>query len=290
MRHPLGYHQRAVTLMPVARLPAATGFVCTALVCEGETSNVFIRPFLLVLAAAAFVVPASPAAAQTPASNVPERRWSFDFGMGWDLNLSGNINSGGIGVLQEQAVVILPNRYEDVYGVGLHLRFGGGYKLDNLSEIRAVVTYQSLASDLTFLGDIGIANLYAAYDNYRSLTLDVGYRRYVPNTIEGIRVYAEGTAGLGFISELDVQLAAPATNVVFDATDFYDATAAFALGANAGVLFTVAPQMDINAQIGLRYMTGLAEVDDLAGTGLETINDGSRRWTLPIVIGVSFRF
>ena len=137
------------------------------------------------LAAAAFVVPASPAAAQTPASNVPERRWSFDFGMGWDLNLSGNINSGGIGVLQEQAVVILPNRYEDVYGVGLHLRFGGGYKLDNLSEIRAVVTYQSLASDLTFLGDIGIANLYAAYDNYRSLTLDVGYRRYVPNTIEG---------------------------------------------------------------------------------------------------------
>jgi opacity protein-like surface antigen len=251
-----------------------------------------MRFFLLVLTTAALIAPAAPAAAQTqaPASNVPERRWSFDFGLGWDNNLGGNINSGGIGVLQNQAVVILPNSYGDVYGTGLHVRFGGGYKLDNLSEVRAVVTYQSLSSDLTFLGDIGIANLYASYDNYRSLTLDVGYRRYVPNTVEGIRVYAEGTVGLGFISELDTQLAAPATNIVFDATDFYDATAAFALGANAGVLFTVASQMDIYGQIGLRYMTGLSEVDDLVGTGLETINDGSRRWTLPIVIGVNFRF
>jgi len=251
---------------------------------------VFKRHLLLVLTAAALVLSVMPAAAQTPASNVPERRWSFDFGLGWDTNLSGNINSGGIGVLQDQAVVILPNSYGDVYGPGLHLRFGGGYKLDNLSEVRAIITYQSLSSDLTFLGDIGIANLYASYDNYRSLTLDVGYRRYVPNTVEGVRVYAEGTVGLGFISELDAQLAAPATNIIFDATDFYDATAAFALGANAGVLFTVATQMDIYGQIGLRYMTGLAEVDDLVGTGLETINDGSRRWTLPIVIGVSFRF
>jgi hypothetical protein len=251
---------------------------------------VTIRSLLIACSTAALVAAATPASAQTPASNVPERRWSFDFGLGWDNNLGGNINSGGIGVLQDQAVVILPNTYGDVYGTGLHVRFGGGYKLDNLSEVRAVVTYQSLSSDLTFLGDIGIANLYASYDNYRSLTLDVGYRRYVPNTVDGVRVYAEGTVGLGFISELDVQLAAPATNIVFDATDFYDATAAFALGANTGVLFTVAPQMDIYGQIGLRYMTGLSEVDDLAGTGLETINNGSRRWTLPIVIGVNFRF
>ncbi len=249
-----------------------------------------IRSFVLVLTTAAFITPAVPASAQTPASNVPERRWSFDFGVGWDTNLAGNINSGAIGVLQDQAVVVLPNSYGDVYGPGLHVRFGGGYKLDNLSEVRAIVTYQSLTSDLTFLGDIGIANLYASYDNYRSVTLDVGYRRYVPNTVEGIKVYAEGTVGLGFISELDVQLAAPATNIVFDATDFYDATAAFALGVNGGVLFTVASQMDIYGQIGLRYMTGLAEVDDLVGTGLEVINDGSRRWTLPIVIGVNFRF
>lgn len=31
-------------------------------------------------------------------------------------------------MLNNQAVVITRNRYEDVYGTGLHIRFGGGYR------------------------------------------------------------------------------------------------------------------------------------------------------------------
>ena len=90
--------------------------------------------------------------------------------------------------------------------------------------------------------------------------------------------------------ELDVLLAAPASGLVFDATDFYDGTAAFALGLNAGVLLEVAPQIDLNLQIGLRYLTGLSTVDAFRDTGLEDINSGSRRWTLPFVMGASYRF
>jgi hypothetical protein len=43
-------------------------------------------------------------------------------------------------------------------------------------------------------------------------------------------------------------------------------------------------------QLGLRYLSGLAEVDDLVGTGLEDINDKSSRWTLPFVAGIRVRF
>ena len=48
----------------------------------------------------------------------PERPWSVDFGIGWDNGISGNINSSAIGTLNDQAVVILKNKYEDVYGTG----------------------------------------------------------------------------------------------------------------------------------------------------------------------------
>ena len=110
---------------------------------------------LLVTIAVLFIT--APSYAQTPA---PEYRFSFDFGMGWDKGLSGNINSSGIGRLNNQTTVILKNKYEDVYGTGLHLRFGGGYMLDARTEVRAAITIQSLDADLVQLGEIGASSLY----------------------------------------------------------------------------------------------------------------------------------
>ena len=87
-------------------------------------------------------------------------RWSAEFGLGFDNSISGNINSGAVGTINNQAVVITKNRYEDVYGTGLHLRFGGGYMLRESTEVRATFTYQSVDADLTRMGDIGSSSLY----------------------------------------------------------------------------------------------------------------------------------
>ena len=105
-------------------------------------------------------------------------RWSVEFGLGFDNSISGNINSGAVGTINNQAVVITKNRYEDVYGTGLHLRFGGGYMLDESTEVRATFTLQSVDADLTRMGDIGASSLYGQYDDYQSFGLDVGLRRY----------------------------------------------------------------------------------------------------------------
>ena len=37
-------------------------------------------------------------------------------------------------------------------------------------------------------------------------------------------------------------------------------------------------------------MSGMTEIDDLAATGLDDINDNSSRWTLPFLTGVRVRF
>jgi hypothetical protein len=34
----------------------------------------------------------------------------------------------------------------------------------------------------------------------------------------------------------------------------------------------------------------MSEVDDLAGTGLESINDNSSRWTMPFLVGARLGF
>jgi len=55
-----------------------------------------------------------------------ESRWIIDFGLDLALPINGNVNSGAIGVLEDQATAVLPNPYGDVYGTGRHLRFGVG--------------------------------------------------------------------------------------------------------------------------------------------------------------------
>jgi len=102
--------------------------------------------------------------------------------------------------------------------------------------------------------------------------------------------YLEATGGLGFITEIDVVLAAPSSNLTERATDFYDRTAAVSFGGNAGVLWQVSSHVGAYGQIGLKWMSGLSAIDDLAGTGLETINDDSSRWTIPVVVGMRVRF
>ncbi len=239
--------------------------------------------FTLVLSAATTAL-----AQNTPAST--DRKWSAEIGIGWDNGLTGNINSSGVGTLAGQTVVITRNTYNDVYGAGLHLRFGGGYMWKPNLEIRGAFAFQSLdADEIVPMGDLGLSNLYGQYSDYQAFTFDVGLRQYgrLGDKVQG---YVEGLIGLGFVDKTDVTLTAPGANFTGQATDFYDQTTAFTLGVNGGVMIETGTRTALFVQMGLRWLSGMAEVDDLAGTGLETINDKSSRWTIPFVVGARVRF
>jgi hypothetical protein len=117
----------------------------------------------------------------------------------------------------------------------------------------------------------------------------VGLRRYTTFR-PGLQGYGEGTIGLAFIDETDVVLVSPQANLAERATDFYDKSSAFTLGVNVGLLFEMSERVGAFSQLGFRYVSGMSEIDGLVGTGLETINDKSGRWTLPFVFGVRARF
>ena len=232
----------------------------------------------------------SATAVQAQSGSTVETPWSVEIGVGWDNDISGNINSSGIGTLRGQTVVILKNSYEDVYGTGLHLRFGGGYMFRPNTEFRATFTFQSLDADFVVpMGDIGVSKLYGQYTDYQTFGLDVGGRRY-GNITDKIRGYGEATIGIGFVDKTDVTLVAPSINLSGQANDFYDQTAAFALGFGGGLMFQTGERWDLFTQVGFRWMSGMAHTDDLQATGLDTMNDKSSRWTMPFIAGIRYRF
>jgi hypothetical protein len=220
----------------------------------------------------------------------PESKWSAEIGIGWDNGITGNINSSGVGEINNQVVVITKNGYNDVYGAGLHLRFGGGYLFKPDTEARVTFTFQSLDADfITPMGDIGTSNLYGQYSDYQTFGIDFGLRRYVTLRPK-LRAYGEGTLGIGFVDKTDVTLIAPGINLVNDPNDFYDQTAAFSFGINVGLDVQAGKKIGYFGQLGMRYMGGMTEIDDLEGTGLDDINNKSARWTLPFIVGIRYRF
>jgi hypothetical protein len=174
--------------------------------------------------------------------------------------VNGNVSSGAIGILQGQTAAFLPQSYGDVYGTGIDWRVGGGYTLDDKSEVRGMFIWQSADADLVRLGDIGASSLYAQYDDYKSFALDFGYRRYFQPPNRDIRLFGEGTMGVGIIRAIGVHFAAPGANLVFPATNYYDRTAAFTIGFNFGALFKFSDRVDFTGQVGLRHTSGLQTV------------------------------
>ena len=242
------------------------------------------------LAALALILASASTALAQTAQPSTDRKFSAEVGIGWDNGLTGNINSSGVGTLAGQTVVVLRNTYNDVYGAGLHLRFGGGYMWKPNLEARVNLAFQSLdADEIVPMGDMGLSNLYGQYSDYQALTLDFGLRKYgrLRDKVQG---YVEGLVGLGFVDKTDVTLTAPGIGFVGQATDFYDQTTAFTLGVNGGILVETSDRMGLFVQMGLRWVSGMTEIDDLEGTGLETINDNSSRWTIPFVVGLRVRF
>ena len=253
------------------------------------------RPLVAAMAIGIIFGYASIARAQATTVNAQSAdeysAWSFDAAIGWDNGISGHINSSAIGEINNQVVVITSNTYEEVYGTGLHLKFGVAYMLsDEDTEVTGMFTFQSLDADQVLpMGDIGTSNLYGQYSDYQTFGFDVGLRRYM-RLNPSVRAYGEGTIGLGFVDKTDVTLVAPGANFTGQATDFYDQSTNWALGINAGLIFQGSGRMGYYGQLGLRFNSGLSEVDDLIGTGLEEINDKSSRWTLPFVAGIRVRF
>lgn len=246
-----------------------------------------IRHVLVRVAFAIFPLLAIPVTAQ--AQTTDDSKWVAEVGIGIAPSINGNVNSGAIGTLNGMATAMLPNSYGDVYGTGIDFRFGGGYRLNDLTELRGIFSWQTADANLVRLGDIGPSSLYAQYSDYKSIGLDFGLRRYLPISGTNLHVFGEAAIGIAAIDRINVKFAAPQANAIFEDTDFYDGTAAFTWKVAFGAVFRVSPKVDLTAEFGFRHVGGLSSVDQFQGTGLETINNDSARLTFPIVIGLRFR-
>lgn len=217
--------------------------------------------------------------------------WSVDLSVGWDNSVSGDFLSGAIGTLNGLPLVLENRTWDDVYGTGVLFSAAVGYDLNERTELRVGFTNQSTGSDDTLtIGTYRGGPLAASFDNYKAWAVDFGYRRYFAERDERWRPYAGGSVGVGLVSAIQADLAQTGVGFGANDVDFYDGNGAVTFGANGGVLFRLNERLSLDARLGLRYVSGLADVEGPGLSGLDDVNEGSSRWTVPLTVGAKIRF
>jgi hypothetical protein len=177
----------------------------------------------------------------------------------------------------------------DVFDPGVGWRAGAGYGVSRRVEIFGDFAWKRADASELSVGNVATLDLRAAFGDYTSYGLDAGMRyHFAPDARIG--PYLAALAGFRRVEAIAGTFSVPAAGVVLRDTPFFNDSTVPVFGGDAGVLIAVSSRVRVGIEGGVRYHTDLAQLEGLAGTGLENLNDAGSRWSVPISGVVRFGF
>lgn len=240
-----------------------------------------VRSLALTTAAAA-VFAAAPAYAQNA------NPWSVSFDLGAQIAASGKAHGGANGTVLNLATAVTEKSYGDVFGPGFYWQVGLGYKVRPNGELRVAANYTANAADRLQVGTVANLQLNAAFHDYKAFGMDFGYRQYYGNG--KLRPYAGANVGFTRVSGIDATLTVPAANVTLSNVPFYSDSTVPSFSFGGGAQMHLNDRLAFQAGVDFRWHGDLKQNEGLQGTGLQSINDESRRWAMPVMGGLTVKF
>lgn len=226
-----------------------------------------------------------PASAQGAETN----RWSLTFGAGIMPSLDGVYHEGGTGTVLNLPTQVQPRDWSDIYDSGFTMKVGIGYAVARRAEVTGTFLYSRQDAEELSVGTVAGLDLRSLFGEYRDWGLEGGMRwHFAPDA--PVAPYIGVAAGVRRIEAMPATFSVPAANVVLSGTPFYDESTVPTFGPDFGVRFSLAPRVQLGVEAGLRWMGDLSDIEGLAGTGLENLNDSSSRWSMPVLGTLTVRF
>jgi hypothetical protein len=237
----------------------------------------------LIRMAAAFAaaMASTSANAQTPA-------WSVSFDLSTQIALSGDVHGGGTGTVLGLPTQVTAKSYDDVYGAGFSWTAGLGYRINERGEVRVSGGYTDNPAERLQVGTVAGLPLFGLFDDYKAFAMDVGYRRHFG--AGRAKPFVGGSVGFVRLDTVASEFSVPAAGVVLSDVDFLESTVAPAFSVGGGLQVDLSDRFAVQGGLDLRWHGDAQDLDGLAGTGLESINDETRRWSMPVTGGVTVRF
>jgi hypothetical protein len=243
--------------------------------------QILSKSSVIGLVAAAAMVWSAPARAQAGP-------WSLSFDLGGQTALSGNVHGGGTGVVLNLPTVVNEKTYGDIYGTGFYWAAGLGYKVGSNGEVRVQGGYTANSADTVQVGTVAGLELLAQFDDYKAFGMDFGYRQYVGAS--RLRPYVGASVGFTRVDTINSTFTVPAAGVTLADVPMNASSTVPSFGLQGGAQMHLNDRLAFQAGVDFRWHGDLAQNEGLAGTGLESINDKTNRWALPITAGLTVRF
>ena len=239
-----------------------------------------------IMMVAVSLITASTAAAQDTGI---EGRWGATFSVGANMPAGGEFHEGGTGRVLGLPTTVESKSTGDIFDTGVAWRAGVGYGVSPNMEVFGEFAWARASASEISVGDVATLDLRAAFDDYTAYGVNGGVRYHFS---PGARVnpYVAGLFGIQRVDAISGTFSVPAAGVTLADTPFYDDSVVPVFGGDVGVLFAVAPKVSVGVEGGVRFHTGLSELEGLAGTGLENLNDAGSRWSVPISGVIRFGF
>lgn len=243
-----------------------------------------------VLLMSAAVVSAQPSS--TPGGTTPsgEPRMSLGITFGADGVFSGDVLSSSVGTLAGLPATVSALSYNDVYGTPFMWSLDFGYLWTDVDEAHVRLAHAGASTERRQVGSVGAFSLFGDFDQYASLGVELGYRRYLNNISERVQPFAGADIGLHHIDPISVTLTAPATTLTLPQIPLYDGSNVFSFSVSAGARVPLTPRFALLGTIALRGQGGLSDQNSLAGTGLSSVTNSTARWSLPLSVSAVYRF
>jgi len=243
------------------------------------------RTARITTALLALTLAASPALAQAT-----DKPWSVSFDIGGERSLSGDLHGGGTGTVLGLPTQVGARTYDDIYSTGIFWTAGLGYAVGTSGELRGQFSWAKATADRLTVGTVANLDLFGQFDDDRSMGVELGYRQYLGASDMRLRPYIGVFGGVTRVDAIKAEFTVPAANVTLSGVDMYESSTVPVFGATLGLQAALNDMLALQVGADLRWRGNLSPKDGLAGTGLEPINDESRRWSLPFYAGLTLRF
>jgi opacity protein-like surface antigen len=214
--------------------------------------------------------------------------WSVSFDLGTQVALSGDVHAGGSGTVLGLPTQVQARSYADIYGNGVYWAAGLGYHVGETGEIRVQGSYVDNPAERLQVGTVAGLPLFALFDDYNAFAMDFGYRQYLGTAMA--RPYVGASGGFVRVDTIQSEFSVPAAGVVLPNVNMYDSSVVPSFAAGGGVQINLSERFAVQGGVEFKWQADATDLDGLAGTGLESINDESRRWSMPITGGITVRF
>ena len=229
------------------------------------------------------------------ASNYDEGQWVTTFMAGSELiphdtispNVSTNVGDQGIATLDSL-------RVNDAFRSGPSFGIETGFMSQSNLEPFVRLSYSKLEGRNTSIGGLEAQQLDTAapiganFDDMKSWALNLGTRYFLSDT-GTVRTYVAGYLGADRMDAMRANL--NIAGVPVSEEEFLPRATRFDAGVEGGVSWALSDQADLGLSIGAQYVDARKEMSNaFAPVGLDQVRFEDPRWSIPVNLGLNFRF